>query len=303
MTAENSVGAAMNAMGLKARAAARALATATAEQKNGALLRAAENIIARQSDILSINAKECAAATTRDISPSFIDRMTLTPQRVADIADALRNIAALDDPVGKRISHWTRPNGLEIERVRTPIGVIAIVYESRPNVTVDAGALCLKAGNAAILRGGSECVRTSKALFDCLSDALAHSKLPTHAVQFVETTDRAAVGALLTGLDGKIDLVIPRGGKSLVARVQADARAPVLSHLEGVCHVYVDRQADPKKAVDITVNSKMRRTGVCGAAETLLIDIAVLKEQLPQLASALRNAGCELRGDEAVRAV
>ena len=301
MIADNSIAIAMNTMGARARAAAREMASAPTENKNAALLLAADIIVERRAKIMSVNASEIDSAKARGVSSAFIDRMSLTQARIDDIAAALRVIAALDDPVGKSISKWSRPNGLEIERVRTPIGVIAIIYESRPNVTVDAGAICLKAGNAAILRGGSECINTSKALFDCLAAALLESGLPRHAVQFVETPDRAAVGEILAGLGGQIDLVIPRGGKSLVARVQLEARAPVLSHLDGICHVYVDREADPKKAVDITVNSKMRRTGICGAAETLLIDQAIAETIWPALSKALHDAGCEIRGDETIR--
>jgi len=301
MIADNSIAVAMNAIGARARVAAREMASAPAENKNAALLLAADIIVERKAKIISVNAIEIKSAKARGVSPAFIDRMSLTPARIDDIAAALRVIAALDDPVGKSISKWSRPNGLQIERVRTPIGVIAIIYESRPNVTVDAGAICLKAGNAAILRGGSECINTSKALFDCLAGALVKSGLPRHAVQFVETPDRAAVGELLSGLDGQIDLVIPRGGKSLVARVQSEARAPVLSHLDGICHVYVDRDADAQKAIDITVNSKMRRTGVCGAAETLLVDCAIVESYWPALSKALHDAGCEIRGDETIK--
>ena len=293
----------MNEMGLKARAAARAMASAPGENKNAALRAAAETIRKRTDKILAINVEEVEAAQERGQKDAFLDRMTLTPARIDGIIEALGDIAAQDDPVGKTIRKWSRPNGLEIERVRTPIGVIAVIYESRPNVTVDAAAIAVKAGNAVILRGGSECIRTSKILFDCLQDGLIANGLPKEAAQFVETSDRAAVGEILSGLGGKIDLVIPRGGKSLVARVQSEARAPVLSHLDGVCHVYLDRDADLKKAVDITLNSKMRRTGVCGSAETLLIDREKLEEFWPPVAAALRDARCELRGDDTIRKI
>ena len=293
----------MNAMGARAKKAARAMASVESQKKDKALQRAAEIILAQKDFILKINAREVKAAENRGVSPAFVDRMTLTSPRIDDIAGALRDIARLDDPIGKSIQKWSRPNGLEIERVRTPIGVIAIIYESRPNVTVDAGAICLKAGNAAILRGGSECIGTSKALFDCLAQGVVESGLPEEAVQFVDTTDRAAVGAILSGLEGNVDLVIPRGGKSLVARVQSEARAPVLSHLDGICHVYVDGAADPIKAVDIVVNSKMRRTGICGAAETILIDKKVVEELWPEISSGLRAAGCEIRGDEELQKI
>ncbi|WP_375207957.1 glutamate-5-semialdehyde dehydrogenase [Hyphococcus sp.] len=293
----------MDALAAKARAASRVMASASTERKNAALTKAAALVRERAGEILEINAVDLSAAKAKGQDAAFIDRMALNSERIEGIAEALENVAALDDPVGTSIKKWSRPNGLEIERVRTPIGVIAVIYESRPNVTVDAAAIAVKAGNAVILRGGSECIRTSKALYDCFRDALETAGLPEGAAQFVETTDRAAVGALLSGLGGRIDLVIPRGGKSLVARVQEEARVPVLSHLDGVCHIYVDRDADIKKAVDIVVNSKMRRTGICGAAETLLIDKSIAEEIWPKLASALRSKGCELRGDEALRAI
>ncbi len=298
-----SLSAYMAKLGVQARSAARGLATASADRKNAALLKAAEIIDARKAAILEVNHKDVAAAEAAGQKPSFVDRMALDEKRIEGICGALRDVAALDDPVGKVISAWERPNGLRISRVRTPIGVIAVIYESRPNVTVDAAAIALKAGNAVILRGGSECIGTAKALFDCFAEALVECGLPEHAAQFVETTDRDAVGAMLSGLDGNIDLVVPRGGKSLVARVQEEARAPVLSHLDGICHVYIDRDADIKKAVAIALNSKMRRPGICGAAETLLIDKEILKDCWPRVATALREAGCELRGDEAVRLI
>lgn len=291
----------MARIGAAARPAARALGRATTEAKNAALLAAAAKVDAEAAAILRVNREEAAAA--HDATPAFLDRMTLTPERIKDMSAALRAIAALDDPVGKVIAEWQRPNGLKFQRVRTPIGVVAIIYESRPNVTVDAAAIAMKAGNAAILRGGSECIRTSLLLARLFRDGLRSAGLPEDALQIVETPDRDAVGALLSGLGGSIDLVIPRGGKSLVARVQKDARVAVLSHLDGICHVYLDRDADLRKAVEITVNSKMRRTGVCGAAETLLIDRARIAKLLPPVAAALREKRCELRGDEAVRAV
>ncbi len=293
----------MDGLAAKTRAASRVMASVSTERKNAALTKAAALIRERAGEILEINAGDLSVAKAKGQDAAFLDRMALDPERMEGIAKALEDIAALSDPVGKSIAKWSRPNGLEIERVRTPIGVIAVIYESRPNVTVDAAAIAVKAGNAVILRGGSECIKTSKALFDCFHDALEVAGLPDGAAQFVETPDRAAVGALLSGLGGRIDLVIPRGGKSLVTRVQAEARVPVLSHLDGICHVYVDRDADVKKAVDIVVNSKMRRTGVCGAAETLLIDEAIAGEAWPKLASALKAKGCELRGDEALRKI
>ncbi|WP_425408990.1 glutamate-5-semialdehyde dehydrogenase [Hyphococcus sp.] len=290
----------MNAIGVRARGAARAMACAVTAHKNAALNNAASAIRMRADEILSVNASEIDAAKAKNIADSFLDRMMLDGARIEGMARALEDIATLDDPVGKSIARWTRPNGLHIERVRTPIGVIAVIYESRPNVTVDAAAIAMKAGNAVILRGGSECIESNRILFDCFAEGLTRAGLPEHAAQFITTPDRDAVGALLSGLDGNIDLVIPRGGKSLVARVQSDARVPVLSHLDGICHVYIDRDADPQKAVEIAVNSKMRRTGVCGAAETLLIDRTVAESIWPVIAGALRAKGCELRGDAAI---
>ena len=294
---------AMNGVGLAAADAATSLGVATTAMKNSALTIAATMIDDRRADILRANAAEIAAARDSGKNQAFIDRMTLNDGRIDDICSALRDIAALDDPVGAVLRKWTRPNGLEISRVAVPIGVVAVIYESRPNVTVDAAAIAVKAGNAVILRGGSECIKTNGALYACFREACGRAGLPENAVQFIETPDRAAVGALLSGLNGTVDLVIPRGGKSLVARVQADARAPVLSHLDGICHVYVDRDADIGKAVAIAVNSKMRRTGVCGAAETLLIDKAALDVFWPPISAALRAAGCELRVDHAVHAL
>lgn len=281
--------------------AARALAAAPTAAKNAALLEAAAQVMARTEDILRVNGNELDAA--QGCAPAFFDRMALSPARIADMAAALRAVAGLSDPVGATIASWRRPNGLRFERVRTPIGVIAIIYESRPNVTIDAAAIAIKAGNAAILRGGSECLQTSSLLASIFRDGLRAAGLPEDALQIVETSDRDAVGALLSGLDGAIDLIIPRGGRSLVERVGREARVAVLSHLDGVCHVYLDREADLQKAIDITVNSKMRRTGVCGAAETLLIDRARLGALLPPVATALRSLGCELRGDDAARDV
>lgn len=290
-------------MGARARSAARILARTPAAQKTDGLLRAADHISACAARIVDINAADIAAAEATGASAAFIDRMTLTPDRLAGAVAAIRDIANRDDPVGKSIARWVRPNGLEIERMRTPIGVIAIIYESRPNVTVDAAAICVKSGNAVILRGGSECIATSAALHACFVHGLNDAGLPADAAQFVAQADRTAVGAILGGLGGAVDLIVPRGGKSLVARVAADARAPVLAHLEGLCHVYVDADADLAKAVAIVVNSKMRRTGVCGAAETLLIDRRALATLWPPIAEALRAKGCELRGDAAIAAI
>ncbi|MEM9495900.1 MAG: glutamate-5-semialdehyde dehydrogenase [Pseudomonadota bacterium] len=303
MTANTDINEIMLTVGARAQAAAAQLARASADEKNAALRAAAERIEKNARHICEINEDDVAAAGSAGKPAAFIDRMTLDKKGVEGICTALNAIADQDDPVGRVISSWTRPNGLEISRVATPIGVVAIIYESRPNVTVDAGAIAVKAGNAAILRGGSECIATNRILHQCLSDGLGDAGLPEDAVQFVDTSDRAAVGALLSGLDGAVDLVIPRGGKSLVARVQDEARVAVLSHLDGICHVYLDRDADIEKAVAIALNAKMRRPGVCGAAETLLIDRAALAALAPPVLGALREAGCEIRGDEAVAAV
>lgn len=291
----------MMLIGRRARDAQSALAGATAAAKTAALEAAAFKIGLRKNDILAINAADLTRANAE--TDAFRDRMTLTPERLEGVAAALRAVAALPDPVGRVLREWTQPNGLQFKRIATPIGVIAIIYESRPNVTVDAAAIAIKAGNAVILRGGSECLSTNALLARCLREALSDAGLPADTVQYVETTDRAAVGHLLTGLDGAIDLVIPRGGKSLVKRVQEDARVAVLGHLDGVCHVYLDRDADIARAVAVTVNSKMRRTGVCGAAETLLIDRARLNDLYAPVAAALKAAGCALRGDAAIRAI
>lgn len=293
----------MDDLAAKGRIAARAMASVATQAKNAALAGAAARIRANASVILRVNAADLEAAKSRGVTAAFLDRMALDHDRVESIARALEDIAALPDPVGRSMAKWSRPNGLEIERVRIPIGVVAVIYESRPNVTVDAAAIAVKAGNAVILRGGSECIKTSKALFDRLIQGFAAAGLPAGAAQFIDTPDRDAVGALLSGLGGRIDLVIPRGGKSLVARVQAEARVPVLSHLDGNNHVYADRDADIEKAAAIIVNAKMRRPGVCGAAETLLVDKAIAGKAWPPIAAALRAAGCELRGDAGISAL
>ncbi|MBI1365963.1 MAG: glutamate-5-semialdehyde dehydrogenase [Alphaproteobacteria bacterium] len=291
----------MSELGRRARAAAETARLAEPPQKTDALLAAAEAIDQAKAAILEANAADQAAAMKAGAAAPLLDRLRLDEARLASIATAIRDVARLPDPVGEIIERRQRPNGLVIERVRTPIGVIAIIYESRPNVTADAAALCLKSGNAAILRSGSEAFRTSRAIHAAFVRGLKEAGLDADVAQLVPTTDRAAVGAILSGLDGAVDLIVPRGGKSLVERVQREARAPVLGHLEGLCHVYVDRSADLNKAVDIVVNSKMRRTGICGAAETLLIDRARLAELWPPIAAALRAAGCEIRGDEIIR--
>lgn len=283
----------VGAMTARARIAARRLAAAPTAQKVTALANAAAAVRAQGDVILAANAADMAEAHAAGLSPSLLDRLLLDGPRVAAIADALEAVAALPDPVGEVIAGWTRPNGMRIERVRVPIGVIAIIHESRPNVTADAGALCLMAGNAAIIRAGSEARRSAGALHQCLMAGLEEAGLPPESVQFVDTPDRAIVGALL-GAAGGIDLVVPRGGKALVARVQAEARVPVLAHLDGICHVYVDGAADLAMAADIACNAKMRRTGVCGAMETLLLDRAIAPQSAPIL-KRLLDAGCEVR--------
>lgn len=292
----------MAEIGRNARAAARPLAIATATEKNRALEAMAAEIFANREAILAANAIDLANARESGVAASFIDRLTLTPERIDGIAAAIRDIADLKDPVGDIIAEWDRPNGLHIERVRTPLGVIGVIYESRPNVTADAGALCLKAGNAVILRGGSDSVNSSQAIHSCLVAGLKAAGLPEHAIQYVPITDRAAVGAMLSGLNGSIDVIVPRGGKSLVARVQSEARVPVFAHLEGLCHIYVDKSADLEMAKKIVLNAKMRRTGVCGAAETLLIDRAVADTHLTPLVEGLVAAGCEVRATDEIRA-
>lgn len=291
----------MAEIGRNARAAARPLATATTEQKNAALQAMAAALDSRTNEILSENAKDMERGAAAGLSDAVLDRLKLDQNRVAAIAQGIREIAALADPVGSIIAEWDRPNGLHIERVRTPLGVVGVIYESRPNVTADAGALCLKAGNAVILRGGSDSAYSSAAIHACLVEGLKQAGLPEHAIQRVPTTDRAAVGEMLKGLDGNIDVIVPRGGKSLVARVQSEARVPVFAHLEGICHLYIDRSAKLDMAVNVALNAKMRRTGICGAAETLLIDRTVADTHLQPILSALAGAGCEIRGDGEVR--
>jgi len=287
-------------IGRRARAAARPLAIATTAAKNAALLAMADAIVAREQDILDANAIDISNGGESGLSASFMDRLKLNPARIRAVADGIREIAELKDPVGDVIAAWERPNGLRIERVRTPLGVVGVIYESRPNVTADAGALCLKAGNPVILRGGSDSLNSSAAIHACLVEGLKAAGLPEDAIQLVPTTDRAAVGEMLKGLGGALDVIIPRGGKSLVGRVQSEARVPVFAHLEGICHLYIDRSADLDMAVRIAVNAKMRRTGVCGAAETLLVDRAVASTHLAPILDALRAAGCEIHADQEV---
>ncbi|MGN6149161.1 MAG: glutamate-5-semialdehyde dehydrogenase [Rhizomicrobium sp.] len=293
----------MLAMGRAARDAARILREASTQTKNKALLAAAAALRKDALDIVAANASDMQAAIAAKASPAMLDRLTLTEKSIDAIAKGLAAVAELPDPVGRKLAHWTQPNGLDITRVATPIGVIGMIYESRPNVTADAGALCLKSGNAVILRGGSDSMHSSQAIHAAVVKGLRAAGLPETAIQLVQTADRAAVGFMLEGLGGAIDLIIPRGGKSLVKRVQDEARVPVLAHLEGICHVYVHAAANARKAHQIVLNAKMRRTGVCGAAETLLIDKSILDSQGISILADLHAAGCEIRGDAGVRAV
>ena len=296
------VEAVLRRIGVAARAAQRVMATARPDAKIQALRSAAAALRAATTTILDANRRDMADAERRGPTAASLDRLRLDPERIEAMAAGLEAIAALPDPVGRVLARFERPNGLLIERVATPLGVIGVIYESRPNVTADAGALCLKAGNAAILRGGSESLRSSVAIHGCLVEGLRTAGLPQAAISLVPSRDRAAVGAMLAGLDGSIDVIVPRGGKALVERVERDARVPVFSHLEGLVHIYVDRAADLDKAKAIVVNSKMRRTGVCGAAETLLVDAACAGTHLAPLVRALIEAGCAVRGDAATRA-
>jgi glutamate-5-semialdehyde dehydrogenase len=293
----------MIALGQRARVAARGVREASAAQRTQALAAMARRLCDAAPAILTANADDVSRARAAGQAEAFIDRLALDAKRLDAIAQGVEIVAAQPDPVGAIMAEWTRPSGLRIARVRTPIGVIGMVFESRPNVTADASALALRAGNAIILRGGSDSAASVAAIGDALRGALDEAGLPQDAIQIVPTTDRAAVGLMLGGLGGAIDVIIPRGGKSLVARVQEEARVPVFAHLEGICHTYVHTKADAKKAIDITVNAKMRRVSVCGATETLLIDRAVARALLPQITSALAEKGCELRGDAEVRAV
>jgi glutamate-5-semialdehyde dehydrogenase len=292
----------MDQLGARAREAARKLAQVTSDRKNAALQAAANALRARTADLLAANALDMAAAEARQIAPSLLDRLKLDEARIDAMASGLEQIAALPDPVGEVLSSWDRPNGLNISRVRVPLGVIGIIYESRPNVTADAGGLCLKSGNAAILRGGSESFHSSGAILDCLQAGLTAAGLPAGSIQLVPTTDRAAVGEMLTMTD-YIDIIVPRGGKSLIERVQRESKIPVIAHLEGLCHTYIDADSDPIMARDIVLNAKMRRPGICGATETLLVDRAIADKTLPDIIEALAAAGCELRGDDATRAL
>ncbi|WP_299345614.1 glutamate-5-semialdehyde dehydrogenase [uncultured Maritalea sp.] len=293
----------MQDLGAAAKAAARVLATASSAQKNLALTSAAEHLKATTNEILAANAKDVEAGHAKGMTPAFIDRLTLDTARIGAIADGLLAIAELADPVGTKITTIERPNGLKIDRVRTPLGVIGVIFESRPNVTADAGALCLKSGNAVILRGGSDSYHSSRAIHTALEAGLEKAGLPKTAIQLVPTIDRAAVGEMLKGLDGNIDVIVPRGGKSLVARVNQEARVPVFSHLEGICHIYVDKSANLAMATEIVLNAKMRRTGICGAAETLLVHRDIAAETVPLLCETLAAQGCDIRGDAIVQSL
>ncbi len=290
----------MDAMGIAARRASRSLAMVDGERRDRALQLAAASVRAQCGDILEANALDMDDATTRGLSPPLRDRLMLDADRVEGMASSLEAIAGLPDPLGRILAQWQRPNGLQIQRVAVPLGVIGIIYESRPNVTSDAAGLCIKSGNAVILRGGSESFHSNQAIHACLKTGLEGAEIDTDAVQIVPTTDRAAVGYLLSSMGDSIDVVVPRGGKNLIRRVQDEARVPVIGHLEGICHVYLHEAADNEMARQIVVNAKMRRTGVCGAAETILVDRSAAKRLLPGVIAALQDAGCEVRGDDTV---
>jgi glutamate-5-semialdehyde dehydrogenase len=292
----------MAEIGVQARAAMRILALAPEAKKNAALEVMAKSVRASSGAILAANAEDLAEAKSGGATAAYLDRLTLDDKRIGAIADGIDAVRALKDPIGKVTESWTRPNGMTIERVRVPLGVIGVIYESRPNVTADAGALCLKAGNAVILRGGSDSFRSSQAIHAALVQGLRAAGLPEAAISLVPTRDRAAVGLMLGGLDGNVDVIVPRGGKSLVARVQTEARVPVFAHLDGNCHIYIDGAANPEMAKNVLLNAKLRRTGVCGAAETLLVDRKA-KAQLAPLVKMLLDAGCEVRGDADTRVV
>jgi glutamate-5-semialdehyde dehydrogenase len=297
------IGELMEGLGKAAVKAAAVLALAGTAKKNAALVAAAASIRARRAEILAANERDMTAARAAKLSGALLDRLRLDEKRVESMARSIEEIVAIEDPIGTTAAAWERPNGLRIQRVRVPLGVIGIIYESRPNVTADAGTLCLKSGNAVILRGGSESRHSNAAIHACLVDGLRAAELPPECIQLVPTPDRAAVGYMLAGMTDYLDVIVPRGGKSLVARVQQEARIPVIGHLEGNCHVYVDRDADVRMARTIAVNAKMRRTGICGAAETLLVDRACVDTHLAPIVLDLLEAGCEVRGDATVQKV
>jgi glutamate-5-semialdehyde dehydrogenase len=293
----------MDELGRSARHAARKLALSSGKMRSKALRAAAASLRAHRDEILAANSIDMDAGKQRQLSAAMLDRLMLDDARIEGMAAGLEAIAELADPLGKIVAQWQRPNGLQIQRVAVPLGVIGIIYESRPNVTADAAALCIKSGNAVILRGGSESFQSSRSIHACLVAGLDEAGLPPHAAQMVPTTDRAAVGYMLSSMSAWLDVVVPRGGKSLIRRVQEEARVPVIGHLEGICHVYLHAAADKRMAVDVTLNAKMRRTGICGAAETLLVDRDVAADLLPPVLDALAEAGCEIRGDGAVRQI
>ncbi|PCJ69823.1 MAG: glutamate-5-semialdehyde dehydrogenase [Rhodobiaceae bacterium] len=291
----------MAGIGRRARLAAKALALVPTKQKDAALLASAMLVRANAGDILEANLLDMEVGRKKSLSDALLDRLMLDDARIEAIAKGIEEVASLKDPVGDVMANWDQPSGLNISRVRVPLGVIGVIYESRPNVTADAAVLCLKAGNAAILRGGSESFHSSRAIFASLEEGMDAANLPEGTVQIVPTTDRDAVGEMLKGLDGNLDLIIPRGGRSLIERVQNDARVPVFAHLEGLCHVYVDGDADLDMAREIVVNAKMRRTAICGSAETVLVDKAAVTTHMAPIVAALLDAGCEVRGDDATQ--
>ncbi len=292
----------MQNIGALAKEASKELAYASAERKHAALIGAADAIVRRMDDIIAANLLDLDYGAEKGLSPSMMDRLMLNKERILSMAGGLRAVAEQSDPVGSIIAEWTQPTGLNIQRVRTPLGVIGVIYESRPNVTADAGALCLKAGNAAILRGGSESFHSSTLIHECLVEGLKSANLPEAAIQLVPTRDRAAVGEMLT-MTNYIDVIVPRGGKGLVGRVQSDARVPVFAHLEGICHVYVDASADLEKTKAVVMNAKTRRTGICGSAECLLVDKAFFETHGAPFVSELLSAGVEVRGDAAIQGI
>ncbi|MEO1641730.1 MAG: glutamate-5-semialdehyde dehydrogenase [Pseudomonadota bacterium] len=298
-----SLEASMLDMGRRARSASAVLAKAGTEGRTAGIKAMANALESSETEILAANREDLAAGEAKGLALAMMDRLALNEDRLRGVADALHMVADLPDPVGSEIARWTVPSGLDIARVRTPLGVIGIIYEARPNVTADAAALCLRSGNAAILRAGSESLQSALAIANALRAGLATAGLPEDAVQLVPTKDRAAVGHMLSGLEGRIDVIVPRGGRSLVERVQKEARVPVIGHLEGICHTYIHTAADPQKAVEITLNAKMRRTGICGATETLLVDEAIAESLLPAIAAALSDGGCVLKGDNHTRVI
>jgi glutamate-5-semialdehyde dehydrogenase len=300
MTTGNTIAETMDDIGRTARRAAATLAMTDGEQRNAALKASADAIRRAAADIIEANSLDMDAAKSRGLSAAMLDRLMLDAERIEGMAAGMESITELQEPVGRVLAEWDRPNGLKIQRVSVPLGVIGIIYESRPNVTADAAALCVKSGNAVILRGGSESFHSGQAIYACLREGLSAAGVDQDAVQMVPTTDRAAVGYLLSSMADWVDVVVPRGGKNLIKRVQEEARVPVIGHLEGICHVYVHRDADADMAREIVLNAKMRRTGICGAAETVLVDRDIAERIVPDIVNALQDAGCEVRGDETV---